>query len=133
MLRAVSAGTGSLMPPSTRTCSPIRNGEKIHGAEKLARTASLRSPSAELDARAGRDVRRDRPEGSLEVGERAPRDGAERLENALEVLAREESRAREVEVDRQVEQPRQDAHEVRQTRWTLVAISSSRAGENPSA
>ena len=46
MLRAVSAGTGSLMPPSTRTCFPIRNGEKIHGAEKLARIASLRSPSA---------------------------------------------------------------------------------------
>jgi hypothetical protein len=46
MLRTVAAGTGSLMPPSMRMCSPIRNGEKIQGAEKLARMASLRLPSA---------------------------------------------------------------------------------------
>ena len=45
MLRAVSAGTGSLIPPSMRTRSPIRRGEKIHGAEKLARMAIHKSPS----------------------------------------------------------------------------------------
>ena len=39
-----SAGTGSATPPSTRTLSPILNGEKTIGTEALARKASLRLP-----------------------------------------------------------------------------------------
>src|SRR5262249_20335311 len=66
----------------------------------------------DLDARAGCDIRRDRPEWDLEVGERSPLDGAERLEDALKVLAREEPRAREVEIDPEVGQARQDLHEI---------------------
>src|SRR5262249_3336723 len=50
-------------------------------------------------------------ERNFQVGEGLAADGAERFEHALEVLAGEEAGARDVEVDRQVEQPRQDAHD----------------------
>src|SRR5262249_55128314 len=67
----------------------------------------------QLDAGPGGDVGGDRAEGNFEVGERASLDGAERIQNALEMVPREESRASHVEVDGQVEKAQEDPHEAR--------------------